>query len=107
MRLFNRLIKKSCKLARTDFFSVCKIRATFLQLSTETFQGVPLDSLGVGAWEIRRIIAPDHRQRRQEAPKRILAMPAAFFHFSIGSLQRGGVLGRRYSFHVVRCGWGP
>jgi hypothetical protein len=56
----------------------------------ETFQGVPLDSLGVGAWEIRRIIAPDHRQRCQEVPKRILAMPAVLFHFSIGSLQCGG-----------------
>jgi hypothetical protein len=35
-----------------------------------------MDSLGVGAIEIRRIIAPNHHQHRQEAPKRYPAMPA-------------------------------
>ena len=47
----------------------------------ETFQGVPLDYLGVDAVEIEHIIAPDHRRHRQEAPKRIPTMPAAFSRF--------------------------
>jgi len=46
-----------------------------------------MDSLGVGAVEIGRIIAPDHHQRRQEAPKRIPATLAAFLHFFTGYLQ--------------------
>ena len=56
-----------------------------------TFQGVPLDSLGVDAIKIRRIIAPDHCQ---EAPKCFLVTPAAFLRFFVNLLQRGGVWGR-------------
>jgi hypothetical protein len=44
----------------------------------ETYQGVSLDSLGVGAIEIGCIFAPNHRRRCQEAPKRVLAMPTVF-----------------------------
>ena len=72
----------------------------------ETPQGVPLDSLGMGAVEIGRKYAPDHRRRRQEAPKRILTTPAAFLGFSTGCLRRGGVGGHLYSFQPLRCGWG-
>ena len=66
--------------------------------SHKTFQGVPLDSLGVGAIESGRIIAPDHRQHRQEAPKRNLATLAAFLRFLDGFLWNGGVGGCLYSF---------
>jgi len=50
----------------------------------------------VVAIEIGRIIAPDHRRNRQEAPKRILATPAAFLRLSVGFLQRVGVWGGLY-----------
>ena len=74
--------------------------------SSETPQGVHWDSLGVGAVEIGRIIAPNRRRHRQEAPKRFLATPAACFHFLVGSLQRGGVVCRLCSFHAPGCHWG-
>ena len=64
-----------------------------------------MDSLGVGAVKIGRIIAPDHRQHRQEAPKRFLAMPAALLRFFAGSLQRGGVGGRLCSSYAPGCHW--
>ena len=74
--------------------------------SSETFQGILLDSLGVSAIEIGHIIAPDHCQRRQEAPKHILATSAQFFHFSAGLMWCGGVGGRIYSFQTLRRVWG-
>ena len=66
--------------------------------SHKTFQGVPLDSLGVGTIKSGCIIAPDHRQHRQEAPKHNLATPAAFLCFLDGFLWNGGVGGCLYSF---------
>jgi hypothetical protein len=74
--------------------------------SSETFQGVPLDSLGVSAIEIGCNYAPDRCQCRQEAPKRILAMLAVFLHFFIIFLRREGVGGGLCSFQVLFCGWG-
>ena len=74
--------------------------------SSETFQGILLDSLGVSAIEIGHIIAPDHCQRRQEAPKHILATLAVFLHFCVRFLWREGVCGGLYSFQLLRCGWG-
>ena len=65
-----------------------------------------MDSLGVGAVEIGRIIAPDRRRHRQEALKRIPAMPAGFLGFFIGFVWRGGVGGHLCSFQPLRCGWG-
>ena len=62
--------------------------------------------MGVVAVEIGRMVAPDHRWHRQEAPKRILATPAAFLRLSLGFLQCMGVWGGLYSFQVTRCGWG-
>jgi len=59
--------------------------------SSETSQGVSMDSLGVGAVEIGRIFTPDHRWRRQEAPKRVLG-------------DAGGVLG--FSCRISAA-WGP
>jgi hypothetical protein len=50
-----------------------------------------LDSLGVGAVEIGRKYAPDHDRRHQEAPKRVLATPAAFLLFLSKSCGVGGV----------------
>ena len=50
--------------------------------SPKTSQGVPLDSLGVGAVEIRCIIVPDHRRHRQEAPKRVLGNATGILVFS-------------------------
>ena len=50
--------------------------------SSETSQGVSMDSLGVGAVEIGRIFAPDHRRRRQEAPKRVLGDAGGGLGFS-------------------------
>ena len=41
-----------------------------------------MDSLGVGAVEIGRIFAPDHRRRRQEAPKRVLGDAGGGLGFS-------------------------
>jgi hypothetical protein len=72
----------------------------------ETPQGVALDSLGVNTIEIRRIYAPNRRQRRQEAPKRILATLAVFLCFPLGYLQRGGVWGCLHPSQVWPCGWG-
>ena len=72
----------------------------------ETFQGVPLDSLGVGAVKIRRTIAPDRRQCRQEAPKRIQATPVAFLRFPASFLRRRGVWGGIHLFPASRCGLG-
>jgi hypothetical protein len=72
----------------------------------ETYQGVSLDSLGVCTIKIGCIIAPDHRQRRQEAPKRILAMLAVFLCFPLGCLQRRGVWGCLNPSQVWPCGWG-
>jgi len=49
----------------------------------ETSQGVSVDSLGVGAIEIRRIFVPDHRQHRQgsaEACSGDAGGVFAFFH---------------------------
>ena len=60
----------------------------------------------MGAVEIGRIIAPDHRRRRQEALKRILATPAGFVGFFAGFVWRGGVWGRLYPFQVLRWGQG-
>jgi len=71
----------------------------------KTLQRVPLDSLRVGAVEIGRIIAPDRRQHRQEAPKRILATLAWFFGFLVGLMWRGGVVGCLYSFQTLRRVW--
>ena len=65
-----------------------------------------MDSLRFGAVEIGRIIAPDRRQHRQEAPKRILATSAWFFGFSVGLMWRGGVGGRLCSFQTPRWVWG-
>ena len=72
----------------------------------ETLQGVPLDSLGVSAIEIGRIIARDRRRHRQEALKRIPATPAGFLGFFAGFVWRGGVGGHLCSFQPLRCGWG-
>jgi len=47
-----------------------------------TSQGVSLDSLGVDAVKIGHICTPDHRRRRQEAPKRILGDAGGVFSFS-------------------------
>ena len=65
-----------------------------------------MDSLGVGAVKIGRMIAPGRRQRRQEAPKRILATLAVFLRFPPGFLQRRGGWGGIHPFHVLCCGWG-
>ena len=62
-----------------------------------------MDSLGVGAVEIGRIFAPDHRRHRQEAPKRFLATPAALLRFFVGSLHCGGVVGCLCSFQALGC----
>ena len=70
-----------------------------------TFQGVPLDSLGVDAIKIRCIIAPDHCQHCQEVPKRFLVMLAAFLCFFVSLLQRGGVWGCLCSFHAQNRRW--
>ena len=72
----------------------------------ETLQGVPLDSLGVGAIKIGRIIAPDRRRHRQEAQKRIPATPAGFLGFFAGFVWCGGVGGHLCSFQPLRWGWG-
>ena len=72
----------------------------------ETLQGVPLDSLGVGAIEIGRIIAPDRHRHRQEALKRIPAMPAGFLGFFAGFVWRVGVVGDLCSFQPLCLGWG-
>ena len=71
-----------------------------------TFQGVPLDSLGIVAVKIGRNYAPDRRQHRQEAPKRIPATPAAFLRFLVHFLRRGGVWDRLYSSQTLPSGWG-
>jgi len=60
----------------------------------------------VGAVEIGRIIAPDHRQRRQEAPKRIPATLAAFLRFLVHFLLRGGVWDCLYVSQKLPSGWG-
>ena len=62
-----------------------------------------MDSMGVGAVEIGRIITPDHRRRHQEAPKRCLATPAAFLRFWFGFLRREGGWGSLWLFQVVHC----
>ena len=72
----------------------------------ETSQGVQWDSLWFSAIKIGCIIAPDHCQRRQEAPKRIPATLAAFLCLPVHFLRRGGVWGRIYSSQILRCGWG-
>ena len=69
----------------------------------ETCHGVSVDSMGFGAVEIGRIIAPDHRRRHQEAPKRCLATPAAFLRSWFGFLWREGGWGSLWLFQVVRC----
>jgi hypothetical protein len=61
-----------------------------------------MDSLGVDAIEIGRIFAPDHHRHRQEAPKRVLATPAAVLRFFIGIPWQGRRWGGVRSFQVVR-----
>ena len=56
-------------------------------------QGVPLDSLGVGAIKIGHIIMPDRRQHCQEALKRIPVTPAGFLVFFLPDLCGVGGLG--------------
>ena len=50
--------------------------------------------------EFGRIIAPDHRRNRQEAPKRILATPAAFLRLSIGFCSAWG-FGAVFMFQMI------
>ena len=67
-------------------------------------QGVPLDSLGVGAVEIGRNYAPDRRQHRQEAPKRIPATVAAFLHFFLQVFAaRGGMESYLFVPDIALC----
>jgi hypothetical protein len=65
-----------------------------------------MDSLGVDVVEIGRIIAPNHCQHRPEAPKRVLAMPAAFFLFFVEIAWWWWRGGRLCSFQVARRRWG-
>jgi len=53
--------------------------------------------------EIGRNYAPDHRLRRQEAPKRVLATPAAFLHLVVAIPWQGRRWGGVCSFQVARC----
>src|ERR1700733_7418149 len=69
----------------------------------ETPQGVQGDSMGVGAVEIGRNYAPDHRRRHQEAPKRIPATPAAFLRCWFGFLQHKGGWGGLCPFQLMCC----
>ena len=65
-----------------------------------------MDSLGAGVIKTGRIYAPNCCRHCQEAPKRILAMPAVFLHFFVNFLQREGVWGGLSLFHRVHCCWG-
>ena len=67
----------------------------------ETSQGVLVDSLGVGAVEIGRIFAPDHRRRRQEALKHYLTTPAWFSCFRWGIVDGGGGIETPSVFHAT------
>ena len=64
-----------------------------------------MDSLGVGAIEIGRIIAPNRRRHRQEVPKHILVTLAWFFGFSVGLMWRREVVGCLYSFQTLCRVW--
>jgi hypothetical protein len=72
----------------------------------KTYQGVAVDSLEIESVETGRIIAPDRRQRRQEAPKRCLAMPAWFRCFFANIQRQRGRGNPLYSFHATPQRWG-
>jgi hypothetical protein len=59
----------------------------------------------MGAVEIGRKFAPDHHRRHQEAPKRVLATPAAFLRFLVETLRRRRRWGGLCSFQATRCRW--
>src|SRR5712691_5519843 len=67
----------------------------------QTYQGVSIDSLVVGAIKIRCKNAPNHRQCHQEAPKRSLATPMWFLMFLIKLWMWRGRPDPLYPFHTT------
>jgi hypothetical protein len=67
----------------------------------QTYQGVSIDSLVVGAIEIGHKNAPNRRQCHQEAPKRSLATPMWFLMFLIEFLMWREHPDPLYPFHTT------
>jgi hypothetical protein len=65
-----------------------------------------MGSLGVDAVEIGRRIAPDPSPTSPGSAEALLAAAAVFLSFLTEFLRCGGLGGRMYSFHVLRCRWG-